>query len=80
MPAAELGSMTELFGHRFLHALREGKHLSARKVADLLSWKHSGFHIDSGGESPSPPHDTDRQTEDLFPVARFGPSVHPAPR
>ena len=59
MPAADLGSMTELFRHRFLHALREGKHLSARKTADLLSWKHSGFHIDSGGEAPIAPHDTD---------------------
>ena len=59
MPAADLGPMTELFSHRFLQILREGKHLSARKVADLLSWKHSGFHIDSGGEKPVAPHDTD---------------------
>jgi len=56
MPAADLGPMTELFRHRFLHALREGKPLSASKVADLLSWKHSGFHIDSGGEAPIAPH------------------------
>ena len=39
--------------------LRDGKHLSTRKAADLLSWKHSGFHIDSGGEKPIAPHDTD---------------------
>ena len=45
--------------HRFLHALSDGKHLSARKTADILSWKHSGFHIDSGGEGPVAPHDTD---------------------
>ena len=51
--------MTELFRHRFLHALSDGKHLSARKVADLLSWKHSSFHIDSGGEKPIAPNDTD---------------------
>ena len=45
--------------HRFLQILRDGKHLSARKIADLLSWKHSGFHIDSGREKPVAPHDTD---------------------
>ena len=59
MPAADLGPMTELFRHRFIQVLRDGKHLSTRKAADLLSWKHSGFHIDSGGENPIAPHDAD---------------------
>ncbi len=59
MPAADLGPMTELCRRRFLHALREGNHLSARKLADLLSWKYSGFHIDSGGEKPIAPDDTE---------------------
>jgi hypothetical protein len=51
--------MIELFRNRFLQALRDGKHVSPSRLADLLSWKHSGFHIDGGGEKPVPPHDTD---------------------
>jgi hypothetical protein len=48
----------ELFRHRFLHALREAKLISPGKLADLLSWKHSGFHIHDGGEKPVPAHDS----------------------
>ena len=58
-PIPPLGAGPEVIRHRFLHALREGKHLSGRKLADLVTWKHSGFHIDSGGEKPIAPHDTD---------------------
>jgi transposase-like protein len=56
MPPESLGLITELFRHRFLHVLRESKLLSAHKAAELLSWKHSGFHID-GGEKPVAPGD-----------------------
>jgi len=45
--------MIELFRNRFLQALRDGKHVSPSRLADLLSWKHSGFHID-GGERRHP--------------------------
>ena len=57
MPDESLAPVTELFRHRFLQILRDGKHLSAQKVTELLSWKHSGFHID-GGEKPVAPGDT----------------------
>jgi hypothetical protein len=46
------------FRHRFLHALREAKLISPKKLADLLSWKHSGFHIHDGGEKPVAAHDS----------------------
>jgi len=57
MPEECLAHISELFRHRFLQARRDGRHLSAQKVTDLLSWKHSGFHID-GGEKPVAPGDT----------------------
>jgi hypothetical protein len=57
MPEESLAPLAELFRNRFLQALCDGKHLSERKVADLLAWKHSGFHID-GGENPVGPGDT----------------------
>ena len=57
MPDESLAPLAELFRHRFLQVLRDEKHLSAQKVAELLSWKHSGFHID-GGEKPVAPGDT----------------------
>ncbi len=47
-----------LIFHPHLHALRDAKLISPKKLADLLSWKHSGFHIDNGGEKPVPAHDT----------------------
>ena len=59
MPADSLGPMTEHFRHRLLQALLAAKLISQRKVTELLGWKHSGFHIDSGGEAPVAPHDTD---------------------
>ena len=55
--AWDASPVTELFRHRFLHALRAAKLVSAQKVTELLSWKHSGFHID-GGEKPVAPGDT----------------------
>ena len=58
MPAEDLAPAIELFRHRFLHALREGKHISPSRLAELLSWKHSGFNIHDGGEKPVPSHDT----------------------
>jgi hypothetical protein len=58
MPAEDLDPAIELFRHRFLHALREAKLISPGKLADLLSWKHSGFHIHDGGEKPVPAHDS----------------------
>jgi hypothetical protein len=57
MPDESLAPLAELFRHRFLHALRAAKLLSAQKVTELLSWKHSGFHID-GGEKPVASDDT----------------------
>ena len=56
MPGESLAPVIELFRHRFLHALRAAKRISAQKVTELLSWKHSGFHID-GGEKPVAPGD-----------------------
>jgi hypothetical protein len=58
MRAEDLAPAIELFRHRFLHALRDAKLISPKKLADFLSWKHSGFHIDNGGEKPVPAHDT----------------------
>ncbi len=52
-------SLIDLFRNRFLPALRDGKHVSPSRLADLLSWKHSGFHIDGGGETPVASHDAD---------------------
>ena len=57
MPAEDLAPAIELFRHHFLHALRDAKLISPRKLADLLAWKHSGFHIHDGGEKPVPAHD-----------------------
>lgn len=48
-----------IFRHRFLHALRDAKLISPKKLANLLSWKYPGFSIDNGGEQPVPAHDTD---------------------
>ncbi|MEI6607965.1 MAG: transposase, partial [Verrucomicrobiota bacterium] len=59
MPADSRAPMIELFRNRFLQALRAGKHVSPSRLADLLSWKHSGFHIDGGGENPVASHDAD---------------------
>ena len=58
MPVEDLAPTIELFRHRFLHALRESKLISPKKLADLLAWKHSGFHIHDGGEKPVPAHDS----------------------
>ena len=58
MPVEDLAPAIELFRHRFLHALREAKLISPKKLADLLAWKHSGFHIHDGGEKPVPGHDS----------------------
>jgi hypothetical protein len=33
--------------------------ISGSRLADLLSWKHSGFNIHDGGEIPVPSHDTE---------------------
>jgi hypothetical protein len=60
-PEESLAPITELFRNRFLQVFRDGKHLSGHKAADLLSWKHSGFHID-GGEKPVAPGDTKGRT------------------
>ena len=57
MPEESLAPVAEFFRHRFLQALREGKHLSAQKITELLSWNHRGFHVD-GGEKPVAPGDT----------------------
>lgn len=57
MPAEDLAPAIELFRHRFLHALRDAKLISPRKLADLLAWKHPGFNIHHGGEQPVPAHD-----------------------
>jgi hypothetical protein len=58
-PAEEsLAPAIELFRHRFLHALRDAKLISPKKLANLLSWKHPGFNIDNGGEEPIAPDDT----------------------
>ena len=58
MTVEDLAPAIELFRHRFLHALRESKLISPKKLADLLAWKHSGFHIHDGGEKPVPAHDS----------------------
>jgi hypothetical protein len=58
MPVEDLAPAIELFRQRFLHALREAKLINPKKLADLLAWKHSGFHIHDGGEKPVPAHDS----------------------
>jgi hypothetical protein len=45
LPDHCLTQLTELFRHRFLHALHTAKLVSDHKIADLLSWKNSGFHV-----------------------------------
>ena len=58
-PAGEsLAPALDIFRHRFLHALRDAQLISPRKLANLLSWKHSGFNIDNGGEEIIDHHDT----------------------
>ena len=57
MPAEDLAPTIELFRHRFLHALRDAKLISPKKLANLLSWKHSGFSIYHGGKEFVPAHD-----------------------
>ena len=56
MPAESAAPVADLFRHRFLHALREAKLISPRRLADLLGWKHSSFHLDHGPK-PVAPHD-----------------------
>ncbi len=51
--------MAEHFRHCFLQALLAAKLIRQRKVTDLLSRKHSGFHIDNGGEAPVALQDTE---------------------
>ena len=58
LPDESPAPIIELFRHRFLQALREAKLISPRRLADLLSWQHSGFHIDAGAE-PVAPGDTE---------------------
>ena len=57
MPAEDLAPAIELFRHRFLHALRDAKLISPKKLAHLLAWKHSGFHIHAGAEQRVQPDD-----------------------
>ncbi|WP_424312790.1 transposase, partial [Haloferula sp.] len=57
MPAEDLAPSIDLFRHRFLHALREAKLISPKKLTHLLSWKHSGFHIHAGAEQLVRPND-----------------------
>jgi len=45
MPVEDLAPLTDLFRARFLHALQSAKLISQTKLADLLSWKNSGFHV-----------------------------------
>ena len=52
MPDDSRTPKIELFRNRFLQALRDGKHVSPSRLADLLSWKHSGFHIKGGALPP----------------------------
>ena len=39
--------------------IEKGQGLCLSRLADLLSWKHSGFNIHDGGEKPVPAHDTE---------------------
>ena len=48
LPQGAIGPMTELFRQRFLAVLREKKLISPHQLSDLLSWKHSGFHVHDG--------------------------------
>jgi len=57
MPAEDLAVATELFRHRFLHALREAKLISPKKLSHLLSWKHSGFQIHAAEDQRVRPGD-----------------------
>lgn len=41
----------------FHRALREAKVIGPGKLADLLSWKYSGFYTHDGGEKSVPAHD-----------------------
>jgi hypothetical protein len=56
MPTEDLASLTDLFRARFLHALHSAKLISQTKLADLLSWKHSGFHVHAD-DAPVGPRD-----------------------
>ena len=52
MPNECLNEATELFRNRFLQCLHKAKLISNKRIANLLSWKHSGFSIHSGGVKP----------------------------
>jgi hypothetical protein len=65
MPVEDLAPAIELFRHRFLYALRDAKLISPKKLADLLSWRHSGFHIHDGEEKPVSAHDTYRLADSI---------------
>jgi hypothetical protein len=56
MPTEDLTPLTDLFRARFLHALHSAKLISQAKLADLLSWKHSGFHVHAD-DAPVGPRD-----------------------
>ncbi|MCB1212063.1 MAG: transposase zinc-binding domain-containing protein [Verrucomicrobiales bacterium] len=56
MPTEDLAPLTDLFRARFLHALHNAKLISDAKLADLLSWKHSGFHVHAD-DAPVGPRD-----------------------
>jgi hypothetical protein len=56
MPTEDLTWLTDLFRARFLHALHSAKLISQAKLADLLSWKHSGFHVHAD-DAPVGPRD-----------------------
>ena len=45
LPDHCLSQLTELFRHQFLHTLLKAKLLSDHKIAELLAWKNSGFHV-----------------------------------
>lgn len=75
MPAEDLAPSIELFRHRFLYALRDGKHISRSRLADLLSWKHSGFKNHDGGEKTVPAHDTEGRKR----LAEYLPRQPPPP-
>jgi hypothetical protein len=54
LPDGKLGAIAAV--HTFGDYLIFHPHLHV--LADLLSWKHSGFHIHDGGEKPVPAHDS----------------------
>ena len=59
LPAGRRGQASAILRGIF-RKRRDLLHLLFKTATDtLLSWKHSGFHIDGGGEKPVPAHDTD---------------------